>query len=119
MSMVIQDSDTRTLYATSESVRDAATEFLLDHVGNQLMAGQPYLMLGALHAAWIVPVQLAYPNTGILGTVGVLAVDDETRHVIGWTPIAQMKQTSRQLRESREPLLSEEFRAFMSSAAIP
>ena len=114
--MVIQEHSLPTLNTTSESARDAATEFLLNHVGNQLMAGQPYLMLGALHVTWIVPVQLAYPQTGILGTVGVLAVDDETQHVIAWTPIEQMKQASRQLRANREPALSEEFLAFMSPA---
>lgn len=119
MSAAIQEHSTPTVLATGESVREAATEFLLDHVGNQLSAGQPYLMLGALHAAWIVPVQLAYPHSGILGTVGVLAVDDETQHVIGWTPLDRMKQASRQLRESREPLLSEEFHAFMSPTPTP
>lgn len=117
MSALIDEQWDVTPHSTNTAARDAATEFLLDHVGNQLIAGQPYLMLGALHASWIVPVQLAYPHTGIIGTVDVLAVDDETKRVIGWTPIAQMKLASQQLRESREPALTEQFRSFMASSS--
>lgn len=117
MAALLDDFSEQSLVSTSENARAAATEFLLDHAGNQLIAGTPYLLFGALHATWIVPVQLSYPNSGVLGTVGVLAVDDETQHVIGWTPLAQMKASSRQLRESREPHLTEQFRAFMSSTA--
>ncbi|MBI4674362.1 MAG: hypothetical protein HY741_22185 [Chloroflexi bacterium] len=117
MSALIDERWEVTPHSTSESARDAATEFLLDHVGNQLVAGQPYLMLGVLHASWIVPVQLAYPHTGVIGTVGVLAVDDETQRVIGWTPIAQMKRASRELRESREPALTEQFHSFMTASS--
>lgn len=114
MAALIDETPNVNSHPTGDEARDAAAEFLLDQLGNQLVAGQPYLMLGALHAAWIVPVQLAYPPTGAIGTVGVLAVDDETVRVIGWTPIAQMKQVSRQLRESREPALSEQFRQEIS-----
>lgn len=117
MSALIDEQRDVTPHSNSESARDAATEFLLDHVGTQLLAGQPYLLLGALHASWIVPAQLAYPHTGVIGTVGVVAVDDETQRVIGWTPIAQMKRASRQLRDSREPALTEEFQAFMAPSS--
>lgn len=93
----------------------AAMDFLLDHVGNQLVAGQPHLMVSAVRAIWIVPVQLAYIHSGTLGNVGVVAVDEETGHVIAWTPIAQMKAATRELREAHEPELSEQFRAFMAA----
>ncbi len=96
-----------------EQARASATEFLLDHVGNQLTAGAPHLMIAAVRALWIVPVQFGYIHTDVLGTVGVVAVDDETAQVVGWTPIAQMKTTSRALRESREPELSESFQSFV------
>ncbi len=114
MAALMDEPNSVKLYLNSERAQAVATEFLLESMGNQTLAGQPYLMLGALHASWIVPVQLAYPHTGAIGTVGVIAVDDETQRVIAWTPIAQMKQVSRQLRESREPLISEQFRAFMT-----
>ena len=96
-----------------EQARAATTDFLLDHVGNQLSAGTPYLMIAVVRTLWIVPIQFGYIHTGILGTVGVVAVDDETTQVVGWTPIPQMKAASRTLRESREPALSEAFQAFI------
>jgi hypothetical protein len=91
------------------------TDFLLDNVGNQLVAGEPHIMVSALRSVWIVPVQLAYIHTGTLGSVGFVAVDDETGHVIAWTPIPDMKTASRRLRESREPELSAQFQAFMNA----
>jgi hypothetical protein len=72
-------------------------------------------MVSALRSAWIVPAQLAYIHTGTLGSVGVVAVDDETGQIIAWTPISDMKAASCQLRESREPELSAQFRAFMDA----
>ena|SRR6266496_1869270 len=96
-----------------EQARAAATDFLLDHVGNQLTTGAPHLMIAAVRNLWIVPVQFAYIHTGVLGTVGVVAVDDETAQVVGWTPIPQMKAASRTLRESRELELAESFQSFM------
>ena len=92
----------------------SATGFLLEHLGNHLVADQPHLMVSAVRTVWIVPVHLAYIHTGTLGSVGVVAVDEETGQVIAWTPIPQMKAASRQLRASHEPELSDQFRAFMT-----
>src|SRR5262245_4534536 len=83
----------------------AATDFLLGHVGNQLVAGEPHLMISAWRAVWIVSVHLAYIHTGPLGSVGVVAVDDETGQVVAWTPIERMKTASRRLREAAEPAI--------------
>ena len=101
----------------SEDARDFATDFLLDHVGNQLVAGQPLRMISAVSATWIVPIQLAYIQSGLLGNVGVVAVDEKTGQVVGWTPIEQMKEASRKLREEHEPGLSEQFTAIMTSSS--
>lgn len=53
-----------TRHTSVEQAQGAATDFLLDHVGNQLLAGQPHLMLSATQAIWIVPIHLAYVHTG-------------------------------------------------------
>ena len=92
----------------------SATEFLLDNIGNQLTVGQPLRMVSAIRSTWIVPIQLAYVHTGILGSVGVIAVDEETGQVVGWTPVDQIKETSRQLREQNKPQLSDQFESLMS-----
>ena len=107
-----------TISSQSISAADAfayATDFLLDHVGNQLTAGQPLRMISAVRSTWIVPVQLAYVHSGVLGNVGVIAVDEETGQVVGWTPIDQMKETSRQIREQHEPELSKRFADLMAT----
>ena len=98
---------------TPEDAKAAATEFLLDFVGNQLVAGSPVSMMSALRSVWIVPVTLAYIHTGSLGDIGVIAVDEETGKVVAWTPVEQMKATSRTLRAAHEPLLSEQFQTLM------
>jgi hypothetical protein len=99
---------------SAEDARAAATDFLLDHVGNQLVAGGPLLMAAALRAVWIVPVQLAYIHTGTIGSVGVIGIDEETGQVIAWTPIAEMRAASRRLREAH-PDLDVQFQSYMDS----
>lgn len=105
----INEVPTLTQRISPDEVRAAATDFLLDHVGNQLVAGQPHLMVSAVRTSWIVPVQLSYLHSGPLGDVGVVAVDEETGRVIAWTPIAQMRAASRELREAHEPELPRQF----------
>ncbi len=102
-------------HTSTEEAQSAATEFLLDHVGNQLLAGQPHLMVSSTEATWVVPVHLAYLHTGPIGSVGVVAVDDETGLVVAWTPIDQMKAASRMLRESKEPYLTQQFQTFIAT----
>jgi hypothetical protein len=100
-----------------DEARAAATDFLLDHVGNQLVTGQPHLMVSAVRTTWIVPVQLAYIHTGSIGDVGVVAVDEETGRVVAWTPIDQMKTAGRTLRLALEPELSEQFQTFIATSS--
>ncbi len=93
----------------------AATEFLLDNVGHLVVVGEPYAMVSAVRAMWLVPVQLAYIHTGLLGTVGVVAVDAETHQIVAWTPVSEMKAASRRLRALHEPEVSEQFSSAMST----
>ncbi len=113
---LIDELSTSTPRTSPDEARAAVTDFLLDHVGNQLVAGQPHLMVSAVRATWIVSVQLSYVHSGALGGVGVMAVDEETGRVIAWTPIRQMKAASRELREAHEPELSTQFHAFMTAS---
>lgn len=108
-------STQRKPHTSAEEAQGVATEFLLDHVGNQLLAGQPHLMVSSTEATWVVPVHLAYLPTGPIDSVGVVVIDDETGLVVAWTPIDQMKAASRTLRESKEPYLTQQFQAFMAT----
>lgn len=117
LSPTVERKPRLTVHATPEDAQEAATEFLLDFVGSQLVAGKPLSMTSALRSVWIVPVALAYVHTGALGEIGVIAVDEETGEVVAWTPIEQMKAASRALRAASEPELSQHFHAAMSSAS--
>jgi len=103
-------------HTTPNTASAAAVDFLLDHVGNQLVVGDPLLMVSAVRAVWVIPVYLSYIHTGPLNSVGVVAVDEETGQVVAWTPIAQMKAASRELRKLHEPAISEQYQAFISAA---
>ena len=106
----------RVRHISPEQAQSAATEFLLDHVGTQLIAGQPHSMISPTGATWIVPIHLAYLPIGPIGSVGVVAVDEETGLVVAWTPIAQMKAASRALREDKEPTVTQQFQKFITDA---
>lgn len=99
----------------SDQACAVATEFLLDNLGNLLIVGESHLMVSAVRAMWIVPIQLSSLHSGVLGSVGVVAVDEETGQVVAWTPISEMKAASRRLRARHEPELSEQFRSAMTS----
>lgn len=101
-------------HISADVARGSATDFLLDNVGNLLSAGEPHLMVSAVRAMWIVPVGLGYLHTGVLGTVGVVAVDEETGQVIAWTPVAVMKAAAHRLRELHEPELTTKFRSLIA-----
>ena len=103
-----------TNHVSADQAREVVTEFLLDNLGNLLLAGEPHVMISAVRAMWIVPVQLAYIHTGVLGTVGVVAVDEEMGQVVAWTPIAEIKNASRQLRALHEPELTAQFHSVMT-----
>ena len=111
----VTDKPPALIQRISPAEAQAATiDFLLDHVGNQLVTGQPQLMVSAVRTTWIIPVQLSYIHTGPLGDVGVVAVDEETGQVIAWTPIEQMKEAAREMQQAHEPELSNKFQAFMN-----
>jgi hypothetical protein len=117
-SKLIDETPIAVRHIDMDEARAAATDFLLDHLGNQLVPGEPHLMVSAVRAVWIVPVQLAYIHTGVLGSVGVIAVDEETGQVVAWTPIPQMKVASRRLREA-QPDLERQFKAFIATQHSP
>ena len=113
--MAAEKTIERINHVSSEQACAAVTEFLLDHVGHLLGVGDPHVMVSAMRTVWIVPVQLSYLHTGVLGTVGVVAVDEELGQVVAWTPISDMKEASRRLRALHEPRISEQFQSAMNA----
>jgi hypothetical protein len=51
---------------------------------------------------WVVPVILTYPRVGIVGNVGMVAVDAEQETVVGWTPFPEMGELAKQLYQEKK-----------------
>jgi len=77
----------------------AANQFIVEHLPDRFSAGLPKLVLFPLRPLWLVPVHLTYPGVGVVGEVGMLAVDGDRPVVVGWTPPERMEALAHQLYE--------------------
>ena len=77
----------------------AANRFIVEHLPDRFSAGLPKLVLFPLKPLWLVPVHLTYPDLGVVGEVGMLAVDRVHPVVVGWTPPEEMEALARKLYE--------------------
>jgi hypothetical protein len=77
----------------------AANRFIVEHLPDRFSAGLPKLVLFPLRPLWLVPVHLTYPGVGVIGEVGMLAVDGDRPVIVGWTPLSEMETLARQLYE--------------------
>jgi len=77
----------------------AANQFIVEYLPDRFSAGLPKLVLLPLRPLWLVPVLLTYPSAGVIGEIGMLAVDGDHPVVVGWTPLEEMENLARQLYE--------------------
>jgi hypothetical protein len=77
----------------------AANRFIIENLPDRFSAGLPKLVLFPLRPLWLVPVHLTYPGIGIVGEVGMLAVDGDHPVVVGWTPPEEMEILAHRLYE--------------------
>lgn len=77
--------------------RTRAQEFLRENELTRFTVGAPRRMVSALRSVWSVPVELRYPDFGLVGEVGVIAVDEETGNVVAWTPREEILTTAGEL----------------------
>ena len=77
----------------------AANRFIVEHLPDRFSSGLPKLVLFPLRPLWLVPVHLTYPGVGVVGEVGMLAVDGDRPVVVGWTPAEEMETLAHQLYE--------------------
>ncbi len=78
-----------------------ANRFIVEHLPDRFSAGLPKLVQFPLQPLWLVPVHLTYPGVGVVGEVGMVAVDGERPLVVGWTPPEEMEALARQLYEEK------------------
>ena len=77
----------------------AANRFIVEHLPDRFSAGLPKLVLFPLRPLWLVPVHLTYPGVGVIGEVGMLAVDGDSPVIVGWTPTEEMEALAQELYE--------------------
>lgn len=92
-------SETQKVAVNARQAMIAANQFIVEHLPDRFSAGLPKLVLFPLKPLWLVPVHLTYPGTGVVGEVGMLAVDRDRPVVVGWTPLEEMEALARQLYE--------------------
>ena len=95
---VASETRTRVVLDTRQAMI-AANQFIVEHLPDRFSAGLPKLVLFPLRPLWLVPVHLTYPGVGVVGEVGMLAVDGDRPVVVGWTPPKEMEVLARQLDE--------------------
>ncbi|MEW5767289.1 MAG: hypothetical protein AB1797_06630 [bacterium] len=79
-----------------------ANQFVLSYLRDMFSAGFPTRVVFPTQSIWAVPVVLTYPKLGIVGEVGVVAVDAELGNVVGWTPFEEMERTAKELYEGKK-----------------
>lgn len=85
----IQIAVEATVNVDAQTARKRVTGWLLDEVGNMLVAGTPRLIIGK-KTTWRVPALLTSSQHGLIGEVGEIDVDAETG-----TPLADDKLRER------------------------
>jgi hypothetical protein len=96
---------------TAEEARLAAEEFILDHMDDQVTAGQPWFIHTVLGEAWVAPLVLTSSAYGIVGGMGAVIVDGNTRQVVAYTPTEMVKRIAEQLWETQKAQIEAAFRA--------
>ncbi len=100
---------------TAEQAVAAAQDFVADNLGDLVGVGRPCRMLTVLRSTWVVPLVLTSPGYGIVGTVGVVIIDDEVGSVVGWTPVDDIRENAEQISREKESELESAFQALRAS----
>ena len=66
---------------SAKSAQKIVGRFVADEISYLLRAGEPALVLSK-RLYWRVPIQLAFPDKGMVGAVGTLDVDVETGQIL-------------------------------------
>ncbi len=90
---------------TALQAQGIANEFLSNSLPDRFTADQPKLA----DNQWRVPVILAYPHIGSLGTVGEIQIDMAIGTILSHTPPDQMKQTGIELYTANQDAIKAAF----------
>lgn len=79
-----------------------ANKFILKNLRSCFTSGVPKSVSFPIKNVWIVPILLAYPDTGISGEVGMIAVDNESGSIVGFTPKKEIERIAKALYEEKK-----------------
>jgi hypothetical protein len=89
----------------AEATQVITNEYCLLNYGTSYVGGVPYRLSLPDGEVWIVPVVLTSPGHGMVGEVGMLAVNARTGKVVGATPRDEARAAGTELaREKRHDL---------------
>jgi hypothetical protein len=95
----------RALGIDADAAQIAANEYCLLHYGTSYVGGTPRRLSLPRHELWIVPALLTSPGYGVVGEVGMVAIEVESGSVVGATPQLELRTAGARLaREKRDEL---------------
>ena len=98
---------------------DIVQKFIYDQLGHMVAVGQPCHVVSGLQSAWSVPLVLTSPGYGIVGMVGTVIVDMAFGHIIGWTPLEEVRSNAEALTDEKEDELEAAFHTYRSHYLSP
>ncbi|MBI4601994.1 MAG: hypothetical protein HY721_08540 [Planctomycetes bacterium] len=87
----------------------AANKFILLHYPIGVTGAVPHLLSLPSGEVWIVPVVSTSPGYGVVGEVGIVAVDSRTGAVAGSTPRRELAEALKRLREEKHDAIEAAF----------
>jgi hypothetical protein len=99
---------------TAEEAQLAAEEFIINHIGDQVLSGEPWPIDSALRGGWVIPLILTRSAYGPVGAIGVLIIDAHTGQVIASTPAEVLAKNSRRLLDEQATPITAAFHKMIS-----
>jgi hypothetical protein len=95
---------------SAETAMIAANKYILFHYPTLFTGALPRRLRLPSADVWVVPIVLTSPGYGVVGEVGLVAVDAHSGQVLASTPRAEVVAAGRRLREANRDDLEAAFR---------
>lgn len=82
---------------TAMEAESVASKFLADNLPDRFTAGEPRLDAGG--ETWRVPVLLAFPVLGPVGTVGEIVIGTDSKRILSHSPIQVIQEAASRVYE--------------------
>lgn len=96
---------------SAEQALEVAQEFVANYLTDLMGAGTPWRMGSPFGRVWVVPIWMAYPGHDQIGTVGSVAVDEETGHIVSWTPVEDITANAERFHSENKAAIQSGFQA--------